>query len=215
MEQGEDGTGKPWCCSGQGMGNAGKRPGCPVPELVLLHSHFTGLVVGPGEGGAQHIHPSLAVPVPPQLCCPHSHVPAPSQGCPHPSARRADVPGEGRARPGRAWPPQPRHSLFPGALSLLWKVLKSLIKAVTLRTTLEQPLPSLFCISGMQEMAKQLVFLSCPFSPPSPLPAIRSVILTLLPRLGTRIPLIGGIAGMEGHLHSPVPAHFSPGAPAG
>lgn len=46
MEKDEDGTGKPQCCSGQGMGSAGNRPGYPGPELVLLDSHFTGLVVG-------------------------------------------------------------------------------------------------------------------------------------------------------------------------
>lgn len=86
MEQGENGAGKPQCCSGQGLGSAGKRPGCPGPELVLLGSHFT---VGPGEGGAQ-----------PFGCpCPHSQVPAPFQGCPHPLP--AVLLCQGRGEPGQ------------------------------------------------------------------------------------------------------------------
>lgn len=35
MEQEEDGAGKPQCCSGQGMGSAGSRSGCPGSEMVL------------------------------------------------------------------------------------------------------------------------------------------------------------------------------------
>lgn len=131
------------------------------PRAGFVDSPFTGLVVGPGERGAQHVHDPLAVTVPTARS---QHL---SRGAhtPHPTVLMC----QGGKSTGRTCLASPTAAQpLPGAprvLSVLWKVLKSLIKAVTLRMTPEA--------QGMEEMAQQLVFLPCT----SPLPVFPASLL--------------------------------------